>query len=92
MWGLRLDVLESREERVHRWKRRRDENPYLFAPRPQRFGEGEAAAERIAVGVLVTEDQDLLVGVDQVLDLVVEMRLVALCGDYCDCSSEEVSP
>jgi hypothetical protein len=43
----------------------------VLARRAQGLGESEAAAERVAVGVLVTEDQDLLVGVDEVLDLVV---------------------
>jgi hypothetical protein len=45
----------------------------VLARGPQGLGEGEAAAERVAVGVLVSEDQDLLVGVDEVLDLVVLM-------------------
>ncbi len=39
----------------------------------QRLSEREAAAERVAVGVLVSEDQDLLVGLDELLDLVVLM-------------------
>jgi hypothetical protein len=33
----------------------------MLARSSQRFGERKAAAERVAVGVLVTEDQDLLV-------------------------------
>jgi hypothetical protein len=43
----------------------------VLARRSQRLREGKAAAERVAVSVLVTEDQDLLVGLDEVLDLVV---------------------
>jgi hypothetical protein len=35
--------------------------------------ERQAAAEGVAVGVLVAEDQDLLVGLDELLDLVVMM-------------------
>jgi len=34
----------------------------VLARGAQRLREREAAAERVAVGVLVTEDQDLLVG------------------------------
>jgi hypothetical protein len=37
--------------------------------RLQRLGEGEAAAERVAVGVLVAEDQDLVVLLDELADL-----------------------
>jgi hypothetical protein len=43
----------------------------VLACRSQRLRESKAAAERVAVGVLVAEDQDLLVGFDEVLDLVV---------------------
>jgi len=45
----------------------------VLARRSQGLGEREAAAERVAVGVLVSEDQDLLVRLDEVLDLVVLM-------------------
>jgi hypothetical protein len=45
----------------------------VLARRPQGLGERKAAAERVAVGVFVSEDQDLLVGVDELLDLVVLM-------------------
>ena len=49
----------------------RDQHPYVLAQGPQGFGERQAAAERVAVRVLVTEDQDFLVRVDELLDLVV---------------------
>jgi hypothetical protein len=39
--------------------------------RTQCFSERKAAAERVAVSVFVAEDQNLLVGLDEVLDLVV---------------------
>jgi hypothetical protein len=55
--------------------------------RAERLGEREAASERVAVGVLVPEDQDLLVRLDQVLDLVVEVRFVPLRAGYCSESS-----
>jgi len=55
-----------------------DEHPHVLARRAQSLREGEAAAEGVAVGVLVTEDQDLLVRLDQILDLVIEMWLVPL--------------
>jgi hypothetical protein len=45
----------------------------VFARRTQRFGKRKAAAERVAVGVFVAEDQDLLVGIDELLDLVVQV-------------------
>jgi hypothetical protein len=57
--------------------------------RTERLGEGEAAAEGVAVGILVAEDQDLLVRIDQILDLVVKVRLVGLGVGYRACSSSE---
>jgi hypothetical protein len=36
----------------------------VLAGGTQSFREGKAASERVAVGILVPEDQDLLVGVD----------------------------
>ena len=54
----------------------------MLARRAQRLREGEAAAEGVAVGVLVTEDQDLLVGVEELFDLVVEAAGLALRGGY----------
>src|SRR5438094_1794326 len=82
MRRLGLDVFETREERVHRRERRRNQHPDILALRPECFGEGEAAAKRVAVGVLVAEDQDLLVGLDQVPDVVIQVRLVPLRGGY----------
>ena len=81
-----LDLVEAGQERVHLWEGRRHQHPDLLAFGAQRLREGQAAAERVAVGVLVAEDQDLLVGVDEILDLVEQVRLVALGGDY-GCSS-----
>jgi len=78
VWRLGLDVFEARKERVHRRQRWRHQDPNVLALRPQRLREREAAAERVSVGVLVTEDQDLLVRLDQILDLVIEMWLVPL--------------
>jgi hypothetical protein len=49
----------------------RDDDPDLFAGGPQRLTKSEAAAEGVAISVLVAEDQDLLVGVNELLDLVV---------------------
>ena len=59
-----------------------DEHPHVLARRAQSLREGEAAAEGVAVGVLVTEDQDLLVGVEELFDLVVEAAGLALRGGY----------
>jgi hypothetical protein len=59
-----------------------DEHRHVLACGAQRLREGEAAAQRVAVGVLVTEDQDLLVGLDELLDLVVEADCFALRGRY----------
>jgi hypothetical protein len=47
-----------------------DHHPDRLAPALERFGEGQAAAEGVAVGVLVAEDQDLVVLVDQSPELV----------------------
>src|SRR5260370_3480797 len=54
--------------------------PYTTLFRSQRLREREAASERVPVGVFVPEDQDLLVGVDQLLDLVVNMRCLLRSG------------
>src|SRR4030081_1133103 len=81
MRRFRLDVVESGHERVHLRERRRDEHPHLFARGTQRLSEREAAPERVAVGVFVTEDQDLLIGVDQLLDLVVNVWGL-VCSSY----------
>jgi hypothetical protein len=84
--GLRLDVFESRKERVHRRKRRRNEHPDVFALRPQRLREGKAAAEGVTIGVLMTEDQDLLVRVDEVFDLVIQVARLTFGLGYEDSS------
>jgi len=65
-----------------------DQDPHMLARGAQRLGEGEAAAECVAVGVLVTEDQDFRVGVEELLDLVVETAGLALRGGY-RCSSSD---
>jgi hypothetical protein len=43
----------------------------MLAGRLQRLGKGEAAAQRVPVGVLVAKDEDLVVRVEELLDLVV---------------------
>ena len=60
----------------------RDQHPYVLPRSAQRLREREAAAERVAVGVLVTEDQDLLVGLEELLDLVIQVRDLGLGGGY----------
>ena len=81
MRRLGLDVVEPREERVHRRQRGRHQHPDVFSFCAKRLGKREAAAQRVAVGVLVAEDQDLLVGLDQVPYVVVQVRFVPLrCG------------
>jgi hypothetical protein len=54
------------------------------------FGKREAASKRVSVGILVAEDQDLLVGFDQLLDLVIDVRSL-LRGGY-DSPSVRGSP
>jgi hypothetical protein len=49
----------------------RDEDPHLLAGRAKRLSERQAAAQRVPIGVLVAEDEDLFVGLDELLDLVV---------------------
>jgi hypothetical protein len=51
-------------------QRRRYEHPNLLAGGSQCLRKCKAAAKRVPVRVLVTEDEDLLVGVDEILDLV----------------------
>jgi hypothetical protein len=68
--GFSLDVFEAGQKFVHLREGRRDEHPHVFAGSAQSLSEREAAPKGVAVGILVTEDQDLLVGVDQLLDLV----------------------
>jgi hypothetical protein len=48
----------------------RDHHPDRLALGPQGIRERQAAAKRVAVGVLVAEDQDLAVPVDQRFQLV----------------------
>jgi hypothetical protein len=48
----------------------RDHDPDRLALRAKRLGETQAAAERVAVGVFVAEDQDLVVALDQRLELI----------------------
>jgi hypothetical protein len=45
----------------------------VLARGPERLREGEAAAQRVAVRVLVSEDQNFLVGVEKLFDLVVQV-------------------
>jgi hypothetical protein len=54
----------------------------MLPGRSKRLGKRQAAAERVAVRVLVPEDQDLIVGVDELFDLVVEISTFALRGGY----------
>jgi hypothetical protein len=65
----------------------RDQHPHVLAGGPKRLSEGEAAPERVAVSVLVTEDQDLLIGVEELFDLVVEAAGLRLRGGYRSSSS-----
>src|ERR1041384_2440956 len=88
---LGLDIVETWKERVHRWQGRRDKHPDVFALGTKRFGERQAAAERVAVGVLVTEDQDLLIGLDEIPDVVIEVRFVPRRGGYGVASLPSVS-
>jgi hypothetical protein len=46
----------------------------VLAGRAQSLGKREAAAKGVPVGVLVPEDEDLLVRVDELFDLVVDVR------------------
>jgi hypothetical protein len=78
-----LNVFEPGQELVHLWKGRRDQDPHVFARGSQSLGEREAAPEGVAIGVFVAEDQDLLVGVDQLLDLVINVEgLLRLGYDF----------
>jgi hypothetical protein len=82
------DVAEAGEELVHLGQRRRDEHPDVLAVGAEGFSKSKAASERVAVRILVPEDQDLLVGVDQLLDLVIDVRSL-LRGGYFSASPFE---
>jgi hypothetical protein len=78
-----LDLFEAGQKLIHLGKRWRDEHPYVFARGAQSLSERQAAPEGVAVGILVAEDQDLLVGVDELLDLVVDvLGLLRLGYDF----------
>src|SRR3977135_4089305 len=79
---LLFDLIESGKKRVHLRQRRRDEHPHVLAGRAQRLSERQAAAKRVAVGVFVPEDQDLLVVLYELLDLVVLVARPALGSRY----------
>jgi hypothetical protein len=79
---LGSDLVEAGQELVGVGQGWRDQDPDLLAGGSERFREREAAAEGVTVGILVAEDQDLLVGIDQVLDLVVQVGGLALGGGY----------
>ena len=62
----------------------------MLARRAERLGECKAAAQRVPISVLVTEDEDLLVGVDQLLDLAELVVDPGLRGGYVLPSSASV--
>ena len=64
------DLVEAGQPCVHRRQGVRDHDPDGLAVRAERFGEGKAAAQGVAVGVLVSENQDLAVAVDESFELV----------------------
>jgi len=49
----------------------RDHDRHRLAGGAKRLTERQAAAQGVPVGVLVAEDQDLLVGINELFDLVV---------------------
>ena len=73
MRGLGLNVFEAGQKLVHLRQGRWDEHPDVLARGAQSLSEREVAPKGVAIGILVAEDQDLLVGVDQLLDLVVDV-------------------
>jgi len=81
MRRLGPDLCKAGHEGIHLRERGRDEHPDVFARCAQRLRKRKAAPKGVAVSVLVTEDQDLLVGVDQLLDLVINVRRL-LSGGY----------
>src|ERR1700688_2143639 len=79
---LLLDFRKAGEKRVHVRQRRRNEHPHLLSSRAQRLGKREAAAEGVPVRILVSKDEDLLVGVDELFDLVVDVCLGVWAGYF----------
>jgi hypothetical protein len=59
----------------------------MLAGRAKSLGEREAAAQRVPIGVLVAEDEDLVVRIDELFDLVVAVGGGAFGGGYEDASS-----
>ena len=66
---------------MHLGKRGRNENPHILARAAKSLRESKAAPKGVAIGILVAEDQDLLVGIDEFLDLVVDIG-GPVCGSY----------
>jgi len=64
--------------RQRRWYQHRR----LLAGGAKRLRKSQAAAKRVPIRVLVTEDEDLLVGVDEVFDLVELVVDAGLRGSY----------
>jgi hypothetical protein len=82
MRRLFSDVVKAWEEVVHGRQWRRNENRHLLARGAERLSKRKAAAKRVSIGVFVAEDEDLLVGVDEILDLVVLVGALAPGGGY----------
>jgi hypothetical protein len=54
----------------------------MFACRFERLRKSQAAAKRVSIRVLMTEDEDLLVGIDEVFDLIELVVDAGLRGSY----------
>src|ERR1700674_488447 len=82
MRRLFQDFVEARQEFVHLGQRRWNQHRRLLAGGAKRLRKGQAAAKRVPIRVLMTEDEDLLVGVDEVSDLIELVVDAGLRGGY----------
>ena len=76
------DFVEARQELVHLRKRRGYQHRRLLAGKAKRLRKREAAAKRVPIRVLVTENENLLVGVDEVFDLIELVVDAGFRGSY----------
>src|ERR1700674_2804691 len=82
MRWLFFDVVKAGQKFVHGRQRWRDEHPHLLACRFERLRKRKAAAKRVPIRILVAEDEDLVVGIDEILDLVELVVNSRLGGGY----------
>jgi hypothetical protein len=82
VWRLFQNFVKAWQEFVHLWQRRRYQHRRLLACGAKRLRKRQAAAKCVPIRVLVTEDEDLLVGIDEVFDLIELIVDAGFRGSY----------